>query len=228
MNNRLSRCSGSEEQCCTSNKPPVPSYSARLEVMSSPSPCKDNKDVTPLSRMLKPQLLEEAMRLGMTVHPKWTVIELRAVIREHKAATGESDLSNRMRKINSLNLPELREKATRLGVDYPDKATKGILFKLIREAVNTLANTLMTIGRWRGCEYHEIPQDYGRWALEEITRSVNCHPDLVRYARWWQAEQEAKAAKVKIPDEDVDASYFDETRRPARATRRTPSARTRT
>ena len=68
---------------------------------------------SPLSRTLKPQLLEEAMRLGMTVHPKWTVVELRAVIREHKAATGDSDLSKRMRKINSLNLPELREKATR-------------------------------------------------------------------------------------------------------------------
>ena len=42
---------------------------------------------------------------------------------------------------------------------------------------------------------------------------MNCHPDLVRYARWWQGEQEAKAAKVKIPDEDVDASYFNENRR---------------
>ena len=184
----LFRCSGSEELCCTSSKPLILPLFACLKVMSGSPRCEEPKKPVPLSKMTKHQLLEESTRLGMTVHPKWTVPELRAVIREHK------------RKINSLNLPELQRKADELGVTYPSKVTKGMLLKLIREHTDTPANTPMTIGRWRGCE-----SDYGRWAIQEVSRSANCHTDLVRFARWFQQELETKAAKTKI--EEVDASY---------------------
>ena len=220
----LFRCSGSEELCCTSSKPLILPLFARLKVMSGSPRCEEPKKPVPLSKMTKHQLLEESTRLGMTVHPKWTVPELRAVIREHKELIGEDDLKDRMRKINSLNLPELQCKADELGVTYPSKVTKGMLLKLIREHTDTPANTLMTIGRWRGCEYREIPSDYGRWAIQEVSRSANCHTDLVRYARWFQEELETKAAKTKIPDEEVDASYVNYKARTSRGPSSTTSS----
>ncbi|CAE6942423.1 RE2 [Symbiodinium sp. CCMP2592] len=182
-------------------------YKTQPIAVSTPSaagdaPCDSPKQQKTLSRMTKAELLEEAMRLGMVVHPSWTVIELRAVIREFLAETTDGDVAKQMKKINSLNLDELKEKARELSVDLPTKATKGQILKLIRESLNTPDNTLMTIGRWRGSEYQEIPPSYGRWAVEEIRRSSNAHPDLVRFGRWRE-----NASKAKIPDEDVDASY---------------------
>ena len=52
--------------------------------------------------------------------------------------------------------------------------------------MSTGADTLMTIGRWKGCLYKEIPHDYGRWAVKETERTANSSPELIMYARWWR------------------------------------------
>ncbi|CAE6927736.1 unnamed protein product [Symbiodinium sp. CCMP2456] len=174
--------------------------------MDKRAQCDSEEKPRPLGMMRKTELLEYAMQLGMTVHPSWTVIELRAVIREHLAENEKTDVSARMKKINSLNLAELRAKAMELDVAIPQKATKGLILKLIRESLNTPDNTLMTIGRWRGSEYQEIPQSYGVWAVREVERSDNSHPDLVRYARWFSNHQKEVAGRTKIAD-DVDETY---------------------
>ncbi|CAE7219835.1 unnamed protein product, partial [Symbiodinium sp. KB8] len=133
-------------------------------------------------------------------------------MRERGDETGDDcTTSPRMKKINSLNLPELRAKAMELEAPLPAKASKGLILKLIRDSLSTPAKTLMTIGRWRGCEYREIPEDYGRWALAETTRSENSHPDLVRYAKWFKNEMDRKSVKAHINDDTVDASYVPET-----------------
>ena len=160
-----------------------------------------------ISAMKKTELLAEANRLGMTVHPSWTTTELKAVIREHLGMINEGDVGNQMKKINSLNLPELRAKAQELDVDLPERATRGLILKLIRASLNTPANTLMTIGRWRGSEYREIPSSYGRWAVEETARSDNAHPDLIRYARWFENNLKEKANRTKVPDDESDSNY---------------------
>ena len=48
--------------------------------------------------------------------------------------------------------------------------------------MSTGADTLMTIGRWKGCLYKEIPHDYGRWAVKETERTANSSPELIMYA----------------------------------------------
>ena len=37
---------------------------------------------------------------------------------------GEQDLGNRMKNINSLNVTELKSKASELGASFPEKVTK--------------------------------------------------------------------------------------------------------
>ncbi|CAE7540486.1 RE2 [Symbiodinium natans] len=146
---------------------------------------------TPLSRMTRTELLEETMRCGLTVHRNWASEELRAIIREYRETHAAADPSEQMKKITKMTLDELKMKADELQVPVPPKATKGLIMRLIRDNLNTPANELISFGRWRGYEYREVPDDYGRWAASEVKQSPNAHPDLVRYARWWEGQQEA-------------------------------------
>jgi len=47
----------------------------------------------------------------------------------------------------------------------------------------------MKIGRYTGWEYGEIPRQYGMWAARETRMSPNPHPELVRFARWWENKE---------------------------------------
>ncbi|CAE7294300.1 GIP [Symbiodinium sp. CCMP2592] len=185
----------------------VPPCQSQPRPVDHGAPCAQEEKPKAISAMRKTELLAEANRLGMTVHPSWTVVELKAVIREHMEANQEGDVARKMKKLNSLTLPELRAKANELHFAIPEKASKGLILKLVRESLNTPANTLMTIGRWRGCEYQEIPASYGNWAMEETRRSDNSHPDLIRYARWYEQHLKEKAAKTKVPDDEFDSTY---------------------
>ena len=98
------------------------------------APCPDK--AVPLSRMTKPQLLSEAVRVGVTVHHSWSVPELRATIREHINIHGEKTAAQRMKGLSSMTMPELTAKANEMGVTVPEKTTKGALLKLIRSTVS--------------------------------------------------------------------------------------------
>ncbi|OLP87671.1 hypothetical protein AK812_SmicGene31085 [Symbiodinium microadriaticum] len=162
----------------------------------------------PVSRMTKSQLLAEAVRVGATVHHSWTVPELRATIRDHVDTFMEKSASQKMKGLSSMKHGELVAKAKEMGVDVPDRVTKGNLLRLVRTAVGTTGDTVMTIGRWKGCLYREIPQSYAQWALEETTRTDNSSPELIMFARWWETQMLAKASKTEIKD---DESEFEET-----------------
>ncbi|CAE7510826.1 GIP [Symbiodinium sp. CCMP2592] len=158
------------------------------------------------SAMLREEraLISEALRVGATVHHTWSVQELRATIREHIDTYTEKTASQRMRGLSSMTMPELTKKATEMGVHVPEKVTKGALLKLIRDTVSSPGDTIMTIGRWKGSLYTEIPDSYGSWAAAEVARSPNSSPELVMYARWWSEQQKNKAGRAKIPVEDED------------------------
>eukprot|EP00439_Symbiodinium_sp_Y106_P048633 s3446_g6.t1 len=98
------------------------------------APCPDK--AVPLSRMTKPQLLSEAVRVGVTVHHSWSVPELRATIREHINVHGEKTAAQRMKGLSSMTMPELTAKANEMGVTVPEKTTKGALLKLICSTVS--------------------------------------------------------------------------------------------
>ncbi|CAE7907645.1 unnamed protein product [Symbiodinium microadriaticum] len=120
-----------------------------------------------ISRMTKVELLAEANRIGVLVHHRWTNEEIKAAIQEHRM---ENDPSTVMKSITKLTFDELKVKATRLGVSYGDRITKGNLIRLIR------------------FEFGEIPSTYREWASKEIRISATPHPELVRFARWFDAK----------------------------------------
>ncbi|CAE7900046.1 RE1, partial [Symbiodinium sp. KB8] len=182
-------------------EPQVLAHAIPVPQMDEP-PCKEK--AVPLSRMTKPMLLSEAVRVGATVHHSWSVQELRATIREHNETYGEKTATQRMKGLSSLNLPELIEKAKELNVMVPERTTKGALLKLIRSTVSSPADTLVTFGRWKGSTYREVPDEYGRWAATEVTRSPNCSVELMMFAKWWKEEQQVKAGRTKIKEDTSD------------------------
>ena len=155
----------------------------RLQDMSSE--CKPPA----ISAMTKTQLISECNRLGLVVHRTWTVEELKAVIQEHRMQAASKQPGHQMKAVTSLNMPELKMKATEMGVEFPDNITKGNLLRLIRDSLKTPATELMKIGKYKGFEFQEIPSAYGEWASREVKSSANPHIELVRYAKWWDNEQ---------------------------------------
>ena len=78
-----------------------------------------------ISRMSKTQLLEEAGRVGLVVHHKWTVEEIKAAIQEHRMNDPNAHPSHKMKSVTQLNMPELKLKAAELGIEFPSNVTKG-------------------------------------------------------------------------------------------------------
>ena len=104
----------------------------------------------PISRMTKPQLLSECVRLGLTVHRTWSPEEIKAVIMEHREAMKQTDATERMKRLSHLTLDELKAKARGLQVEFPERVTKGNLLRLVRDNLNTPDNELIKIGKYRG------------------------------------------------------------------------------
>ncbi|OLQ00470.1 Copia protein [Symbiodinium microadriaticum] len=158
----------------------------------------------PISRMTKPQLLGESVRLGLVVHKSWSPEEIKAVIMEHRENAKQTDATERMKRLSHLTLDELKNKARELEVDYPEKVTKGNLLRLVRDSLNTPDNELMKIGKHRGMEFREVPWQYGQWASNEVKSSKNADPELIRFARWWdQNEEKKKHGYMKETIDDV-------------------------
>ncbi|CAE7199694.1 unnamed protein product [Symbiodinium microadriaticum] len=132
-----------------------------------------DKKLTPEVKELLTQVLSEANRLGLVVRRSWTVEEIKATM-EHW-----------------MNDPAYQQ-ADGLGIQYPEKITKGNLLRLIRDAVSTPDSELMKIGKYKGYEFQEILQQYGMWAACEIRMSQNPHVELVRYAKWWEEKEYQK------------------------------------
>ncbi|CAE7477908.1 unnamed protein product, partial [Symbiodinium microadriaticum] len=145
-----------------------------------------------ISKMNKVQLLSEASRLGLVVHRNWSVEEIKAVIQEHRMNDAANTPAHQMRSVTNLTLPELKVKATELGVMFPSNITKGNLLRLVRDHVGTPANELMKIGKYKGWEFQEIPKEYGMWAAREVRMNGNPHVELVRFAKWWEDDQYQK------------------------------------
>ncbi|CAE7467344.1 RE2 [Symbiodinium sp. CCMP2456] len=156
----------------------------------------------PISKMTKPQLLSECVRLGLTVHRSWSPEEIKAVIMEDRENRKQSDATEKMKRLSQLTLDELKQKAEELHVEFPSRVTKGNLLRLVRDSLNTPDNELMKIGKHRGMEFREVPWQYGQWASNEVRSSANADPDLVRFARWWEANEDKKRGYMKgVSDE---------------------------
>ncbi|CAE7208983.1 GIP [Symbiodinium natans] len=150
---------------------------------------RDSSTQPAISKMSKTELLSEASRLGLVVHRSWTAEEIKACIMEFRMDNAKGDAAAFMKSVTNLTMSQLKVKADSLGVVYTEKITKGNLLRLLRESVNTPDNELMKIGKFKGYEFQEIPNQYCEWASKEVKASQNPHVELVRLAKWWEAKQ---------------------------------------
>ena len=72
-----------------------------------------------------PSILQECLRLGLTVHRSLGSEEIKAVIMEFREKAKDQDATGRMKRISRLTMPELKLKAQELGVEFPAGITKG-------------------------------------------------------------------------------------------------------
>ena len=150
--------------------PPLPSH---CPGMSTPT--------LPLWKMTKTQLQEACNMKGIPLNRNWTVLELRSILSNAQAVRDDAP---KTKGLASMTLAELRDEAMKSGIEPAPKESKGSLMLRIRDA-RAPDETVMTIGRFKGSSYPQIPEKYGDWASEEERQNGdNMHPDLKRYVTW--------------------------------------------
>ena len=126
---------------------------------------------------------EQGRALQIPTSPAWTVLELRTILaNDKKMNTSEKD--GVPKKLTTMTLEELRATASGMGLEVGKTENKGAIMLLIRDHAAP-DSTVLTLGRFKGSRYTEIPETYGAWASEEERQNgANMHPDLKRFVVW--------------------------------------------
>ncbi|CAE7543774.1 GIP, partial [Symbiodinium pilosum] len=115
-----------------------------------------------------------------------------------------ADTGVESQEVASMNLSELRSEATRLGISYTMKDTKALLTLRIRDTTCP-DKTLMTLVRFQGIMYKDIPKGYADWTVREMEANRdNIHPDLLRFALWHQDRMKAEAQGYSYQGKRLD------------------------
>ena len=140
---------------------------------------------TPTWKMNKTELLAECSRRSLAVSSKWTLTELRHVLAgDTKHYLYRGPKTEVPKSISKMTRDELVEEAIGLGIDVGHKETRGSIMLKIRD-FTAPDDTVMTIGRFRGETYMNIPTTYADWASdEERANGDNMHPELKRFVIW--------------------------------------------
>jgi uncharacterized protein (DUF3820 family) len=172
------------------------------------------------NKMKKEELIFALHELDVDINPKWTVEELRSLLREQREIRGQTAQST---GLTNKNLAQLTEMATRLGMRMPTKPTRGLLMRMIRDMDGNEVSdeTVVTFGRFHGFVFKDIPNNYLDWAIQEVEASAgNADPCLTQLANWAAARKARKAwtertgkqpvnpevaAKIKPPPMDTEA-----------------------
>ena len=136
----------------------------------------------------------------------WSVVELKSILAEDNARTAKSQAIPR--GLTGVKLEELRKEAQKVGLEIGAKDTKGSLMRRIRDFHATPDETLMTVGRFKGVPFSDIPETYGKWASEEEKANHdNMHPDLMRFVQWRRTTKARRleAARTRREDPEVNA-----------------------
>jgi hypothetical protein len=151
--------------------------------------------------MRKGELTEELERRGVPVHANWSVPELRSILIEQRELEKPAAQTNPLKGLTKMSLPELVTEAEQLQLTMPAKPTRGLLMRMIRDSKSAPGQTVVSFGKFKGWMYHEIPQGYLQWSIQEVKANQNSHPDLVRLATWAQGEMDRrqKASGSGIP-----------------------------
>ena len=186
-------------------KPSVVSFrDARQPVLPN------NVDRAELTMALnKAELIRELDALQIPIHPKWTLPELRQTLIEHRQQrTGLEE--NAIKGLGRLSLGELKNKCQEHRLEVPQKATRGLLIKMLRQTSQPSGEQVMNFGKYKSWMYQEVPIDYLRWAVREAEVNDNAGDDLSHFAAWAKAELEKRASYAQksgaVPyNQDVEA-----------------------
>ena len=144
-----------------------------------------------ISHMKKEELTEELTRTGHKVNPKWTVPELRELVREVRQTQQKgTSLDVGMKGISSMNKSDLVKECERRGIPMSMDKTRGYMILTIRDVLegeNTSGFTLMTFGKHRGMTFKETYEDKPRWvdwAVEEVHKNSESSPALKQFVDW--------------------------------------------
>ena len=151
-------------------------------------------------RMTKKELMAYADALDITYHESWTREEIRAIIQEYKEAKGTSKVP---KGLASMTLVELQQKATELCIQYPAKASKGHLQKLIPDGTRAPSEEIVSFGRYKNYMCRELPEGYLSWAI----RNTNSSDDLRRLAKWAETREKKKGYTTNDPKVGAKIPY---------------------
>ena len=143
--------------------------------------------------MSKTELLAEAMREGIPIHPRWTLEEVRSVVREHRAAMDSQRPEANLKGLGSMTLSQLKIMAAENNVPVPEKATRGLLMRMIREEAQSAEENIVCFGKYKAWLYKEIPEAYLSWAISEVGKNPIASEDLRRLANFGKAKAEKEA-----------------------------------
>jgi hypothetical protein len=159
----------------------------------------------PINKMKKEELTFALQELGdVDINPKWTVEELRSLLREQREVRG---LTAKSSGLTSKNLAQLTEMATRLGMRMPTKPTRGLLMRMIRDMDGDEVSdeTVVTFGRFHGFVFRDIPNNYLEWAIQEVEASTgNADPCLIQMANWAAARKARRAHTERTGKQPLD------------------------
>ena len=172
MNMVLIRCFGSARAFSLGDLWRLPSQQA-LESSMDRSPPQTPPRREKLWSMNKTELLAEAVREGLCINPRWNLEEVRSIVREHRAELDTKSPEANLKGIGSMTLPQLREMAQSHNITVPEKATRGLLMRLIRGEVQDADETIVPFGRYKGWLYREISQGYLDWSVAETGVNPN-------------------------------------------------------
>ncbi|CAE7724502.1 GIP [Symbiodinium sp. CCMP2592] len=153
----------------------------------------------------KDELLTEAQARGLWVNPRWTVPQIRDMIKddlENEATTSSATSGELPPGVSKMTLAQLITMAEDLNVKVPPGTTKGGVLRLIRDQAGGGQQLVMTFGRHRGCLFTETPLSYRRWAISEAASSKTASEDLVAYASWCKKNLEKSTQPRRYVAED--------------------------
>ena len=106
------------------------------------------------------ELLVALDSMGIPVHPKWSLPELRQTLIEHRQQVLGEPEDKKLVGLGRMSHAGLKEKCEENHISLPAKATRGLMLKLLREALQPAGDQVMTFGRYKSWMFKEVPKEY--------------------------------------------------------------------
>jgi len=146
----------------------------------------------PLARLKKLELQSELVKAGQVVNPKWTVPELRMMVKELRdlQKPKQEDI---LKGMSSWTLGKLRARAQEEGLEFDDRTTRGMLMVRLRDhmardqdhTVEINGETLFPWGRFKGWTFQEVlthHPSYYEFGVAELPKG--CRPVMRDFLTW--------------------------------------------